>query len=139
MEVRALVEGQFLSRRLHAERLGYSVGRTSLCLLMSQLVSGGRIRTNNVLCLCVPVSGTRVLATGGASANKQILQVGSRRSPRGSDDPPGHGGSEGVLKVCRSSDGGDLHCSHSFPSEAAEQWRPPLTTDRAGFEPATIG
>lgn len=46
VEVRALVEGQFLSRRLHAERLGYSV-----------------------------VSGTRVLATGGASANKQILQV----------------------------------------------------------------
>ncbi|XP_014912125.1 xylulose kinase isoform X4 [Poecilia latipinna] len=46
LEVRALVEGQFLSRRLHAERLGYSIG-----------------------------SGTRVLATGGASANRQILQV----------------------------------------------------------------
>ncbi|KAM4718109.1 xylulose kinase isoform 2-T2 [Anableps anableps] len=46
VEVRALVEGQFLSRRLHAERLGYAVE-----------------------------SGTRVLATGGASANRQILQV----------------------------------------------------------------
>lgn len=46
VEVRALVEGQFLSRRLHAERLGYSI-----------------------------ISGTRVLATGGASSNKEILQV----------------------------------------------------------------
>lgn len=45
-EVRALVEGQFLSRRLHAERLGYCI-----------------------------MPGTRVLATGGASSNKQILQV----------------------------------------------------------------
>lgn len=44
--VRALVEGQFLSRRLHAERLGYSI-----------------------------VPGTRVLATGGASCNREILQV----------------------------------------------------------------
>uniref|UniRef100_A0A4W6F182 Xylulose kinase n=1 Tax=Lates calcarifer TaxID=8187 RepID=A0A4W6F182_LATCA len=46
VEVRALVEGQFLSRRLHAERLGYSI-----------------------------IPGTRVLATGGASSNKEILQV----------------------------------------------------------------
>uniref|UniRef100_A0A3Q3XMF2 Xylulose kinase n=1 Tax=Mola mola TaxID=94237 RepID=A0A3Q3XMF2_MOLML len=45
-EVRALLEGQFLSRRLHAERLGYSVGKRS-----------------------------RVLATGGASSNGDILQV----------------------------------------------------------------
>uniref|UniRef100_A0A3Q2EFJ7 Xylulose kinase n=1 Tax=Cyprinodon variegatus TaxID=28743 RepID=A0A3Q2EFJ7_CYPVA len=45
VEIRALVEGQFLSRRLHAERLGYSIGKT------------------------------KVLATGGASANQQILQV----------------------------------------------------------------
>ncbi|XP_033841964.1 xylulose kinase [Periophthalmus magnuspinnatus] len=45
-EVRALVEGQFLSKRLHAERLGYTI-----------------------------VPGTRVLATGGASSNLQILQV----------------------------------------------------------------
>uniref|UniRef100_A0A8C9YM08 Xylulose kinase n=1 Tax=Sander lucioperca TaxID=283035 RepID=A0A8C9YM08_SANLU len=43
-EVRALLEGQFLSRRLHAERLGYSIR-------------------------------TRVLATGGASSNQEILQV----------------------------------------------------------------
>ncbi|XP_051910886.1 xylulose kinase isoform X3 [Hippocampus zosterae] len=46
VEVRALVEGQFLSRRLHAERLGYSI-----------------------------IPGTRILATGGASRNKDILQV----------------------------------------------------------------
>uniref|UniRef100_A0A8C2Z2J6 Xylulose kinase n=1 Tax=Cyclopterus lumpus TaxID=8103 RepID=A0A8C2Z2J6_CYCLU len=46
VEVRALVEGQFLSRRLHAERLGYSI-----------------------------IPGTRVMATGGASSNKDILQV----------------------------------------------------------------
>ncbi|XP_054621755.1 xylulose kinase isoform X2 [Dunckerocampus dactyliophorus] len=46
VEVRALVEGQFLSRRLHAERLGYSI-----------------------------IPGSRVLATGGASCNKDILQV----------------------------------------------------------------
>ncbi|XP_071370811.1 xylulose kinase-like [Centroberyx affinis] len=45
-EVKALVEGQFLSRRLHAERLGYKI-----------------------------IPGTRVLATGGASSNKDILQV----------------------------------------------------------------
>uniref|UniRef100_A0A8D3CDF3 Xylulose kinase n=1 Tax=Scophthalmus maximus TaxID=52904 RepID=A0A8D3CDF3_SCOMX len=41
VEVRALVEGQFLSRRLHAERLGFSA----------------------------------MVATGGASSNKEILQV----------------------------------------------------------------
>ncbi|XP_068593208.1 xylulose kinase isoform X2 [Cebidichthys violaceus] len=33
VEVRALVEGQFLSRRLHAERLGYSISETSVLLL----------------------------------------------------------------------------------------------------------
>jgi xylulokinase len=46
VEVRAVIEGQFLSRRFHAENLGYSLGRTG-----------------------------RVLATGGASNNQQILQV----------------------------------------------------------------
>ncbi|KAK5849539.1 hypothetical protein PBY51_013867 [Eleginops maclovinus] len=46
VEVRSLVEGQFLSRRLHAERLGYCI-----------------------------IPGARVLATGGASSNKEILQV----------------------------------------------------------------
>uniref|UniRef100_A0A3P8WQ10 Xylulose kinase n=1 Tax=Cynoglossus semilaevis TaxID=244447 RepID=A0A3P8WQ10_CYNSE len=44
VEVRALVEGQFMSRRVHAERLGYS-------------------------------TRTRVLATGGASSNSDIIQV----------------------------------------------------------------
>ncbi|XP_066300967.1 xylulose kinase-like [Branchiostoma lanceolatum] len=46
VEVRALVEGQFLAKRAHAEMLGYSVG-----------------------------CSTRVLATGGASSNTSILQV----------------------------------------------------------------
>ncbi|XP_061412947.1 xylulose kinase isoform X2 [Lethenteron reissneri] len=46
VEVRALVEGQFLAKRVHAEGLGY--------------------RTE---------PETRILATGGASSNKDILQV----------------------------------------------------------------
>lgn len=46
VEVRACIEGQFLRLRAHAENLGYHVG-----------------------------ANTRVLATGGASANKAILQV----------------------------------------------------------------
>ncbi|CAL8294596.1 unnamed protein product [Lota lota] len=46
VEVKALLEGQFLSKRLHAERLGYRI-----------------------------IPGSRVLATGGASSNKDILQV----------------------------------------------------------------
>ncbi|XP_043082667.1 xylulose kinase isoform X2 [Puntigrus tetrazona] len=46
LEIRALIEGQFLAKRLHAERLGYKI-----------------------------IAGTRVLATGGASSNKDILQV----------------------------------------------------------------
>ncbi|XP_033624446.1 xylulose kinase-like isoform X1 [Asterias rubens] len=46
VEVRALLEGQFMAKRLHAENLGYLVER-----------------------------GSRVLATGGASANRAILQV----------------------------------------------------------------
>ncbi|KAJ7322140.1 hypothetical protein JRQ81_018427 [Phrynocephalus forsythii] len=45
-EVRALIEGQFLAKRIHAEKLGYGILPT-----------------------------TRVLATGGASHNKTILQV----------------------------------------------------------------
>ncbi|XP_031692084.1 xylulose kinase isoform X2 [Oncorhynchus kisutch] len=44
-EIRALVEGQFLAKRVHAEKLGYKI-----------------------------IPGTRVLATGGASSNKDILQ-----------------------------------------------------------------
>ncbi|KAM6908154.1 xylulose kinase isoform 1-T1 [Lycodopsis pacificus] len=65
VEVRALVEGQFLSRRLHAERLGYSISETSVLLLLLIFSS----------CLYSIIPGTRVLATGGASANKDILQV----------------------------------------------------------------
>ncbi|KAM6953860.1 xylulose kinase [Aplochiton taeniatus] len=42
----SVVEGQFLAKRLYAEKLGYKI-----------------------------VAGTRVLATGGASNNKEILQV----------------------------------------------------------------
>jgi len=46
VEVRCLVEGQFLAKRYHAEKLGYKLNVNS-----------------------------RVLATGGASANPDILQV----------------------------------------------------------------
>lgn len=46
VEIRAVLEGQFLAKRLHAERLGYKI-----------------------------IPGTRVLATGGASSNQDILQV----------------------------------------------------------------
>jgi len=45
-EVRAIIEGQFLAKRVHAERLGFNIGPQC-----------------------------RVLATGGASNNKVILQV----------------------------------------------------------------
>nr|XP_018668028.1 xylulose kinase-like [Ciona intestinalis] len=45
-EVRSLIEGQFLAKRYHAEKLGYQLG-----------------------------PHTRVLATGGASRNQEILQV----------------------------------------------------------------
>ncbi|XP_041421136.1 xylulokinase homolog (H. influenzae) isoform X1 [Xenopus laevis] len=46
VEIRALIEGQFMAKRIHAERLGYKI--------MPQ---------------------TRILATGGASRNQDILQV----------------------------------------------------------------
>ncbi|XP_066572721.1 xylulose kinase [Amia ocellicauda] len=45
-EIRAVIEGQFLAKRVHAEQLGYKI-----------------------------IPGTRVLATGGASSNTDILQV----------------------------------------------------------------
>ncbi len=50
-EVRALIEGQFMAKRVHAENLGYTMGPKS-----------------------------RVLATGGASSNKVILQVSIRET-----------------------------------------------------------
>ncbi|XP_048367815.1 xylulose kinase isoform X2 [Sphaerodactylus townsendi] len=46
VEIRALIEGQFMVKRLHAEKLGYKILPT-----------------------------TRILATGGASHNKEILQI----------------------------------------------------------------
>ena len=46
IEIRALIEGQFLAKRVHAERLGFTFGPQC-----------------------------RILATGGASNNKTILQV----------------------------------------------------------------
>lgn len=46
VEIRALIEGQFMAKRIYAERLGYKI--------MPQ---------------------TRILATGGASCNQDILQV----------------------------------------------------------------
>ncbi|XP_072454308.1 xylulose kinase isoform X1 [Notamacropus eugenii] len=46
VEIRALIEGQFMAKRIHAEKLGYRI-----------------------------VPSTKILATGGASHNKDILQV----------------------------------------------------------------
>ncbi|XP_066483595.1 xylulose kinase [Tiliqua scincoides] len=46
VEIRALIEGQFMAKRIHAEKLGYKI-----------------------------LPSTRILATGGASYNKEILQV----------------------------------------------------------------
>jgi len=46
VEVRALIEGQFVAKKTHAERIGYTFDRSS-----------------------------RILATGGASQNTEILQV----------------------------------------------------------------
>ncbi|KAL3280306.1 hypothetical protein HHI36_017795 [Cryptolaemus montrouzieri] len=46
IEIRAAIEGQFLTRRLFAEDIGFQIGE-----------------------------GTKILATGGASKNKAILQV----------------------------------------------------------------
>lgn len=46
VEVRALIEGQFIRKRAYAEDFGFKVGQ-----------------------------GSKVLATGGASKNKAILQV----------------------------------------------------------------
>jgi len=46
LEIRALIEGQILAKRLHAEKMGFRLGESG-----------------------------RVLVTGGASANKTILQV----------------------------------------------------------------
>ena len=50
-EIRALIEGQIMAKRIHAERLGYCCGQ-----------------------------GTRVLATGGGSKNPAILQVSDQYS-----------------------------------------------------------
>jgi len=46
VEIRALIEGQFMAKRIHAEGLGYRV-----------------------------MPKTKILATGGASRNREILQV----------------------------------------------------------------
>lgn len=46
VEVRALIEGQFLAKRIHAENLGFAID-----------------------------SSSRIIATGGASTNKSLIQV----------------------------------------------------------------
>ncbi|KAB1264189.1 Xylulose kinase [Camelus dromedarius] len=53
VEIRALIEGQFMAKKIHAEGLGY--------------------RVNFNITLIVPK--TKILATGGASHNRDILQV----------------------------------------------------------------
>ena len=39
VEVRALIEGQFLAKRVHAERLGYTMGKSTLfCKLLGSSI-----------------------------------------------------------------------------------------------------
>ncbi|KAM6101322.1 xylulose kinase isoform 1-T1 [Theristicus caerulescens] len=72
VEVRALIEGQFMAKRIHAEKLGYKVTTNQLdpsAATPSHFALFGQIE------LITVVPRTRILATGGASHNKKILQV----------------------------------------------------------------
>ncbi|KAM9648902.1 xylulose kinase isoform 2-T2 [Morphnus guianensis] len=91
VEIRALIEGQFMAKRIHAEKLGYKVkGKlevqrespdhltpTSLFSLLGSVVQIFTICTFSLIYMlyCIAVPRTRILATGGASHNKKILQV----------------------------------------------------------------
>lgn len=61
--MRALVEGQFLAKRAYAEDFGFKFSKTqnnSVCYKKHPKFSD---------------KGTKILATGGASVNRSILQV----------------------------------------------------------------
>ena len=73
-EVRAIIEGQFLAKRVHAERLGFNIGTMNSIQLF---VLTKLILYNWFSTIIFHLKGPqcRVLATGGASNNKVILQV----------------------------------------------------------------
>ncbi len=64
-EVRALIEGQFMAKRLHAERMGLTIGKWK---------PEADSDTDKSFPF-FPDESTRILVTGGASVNKAILQV----------------------------------------------------------------
>ncbi|TRY55339.1 hypothetical protein DNTS_009045 [Danionella cerebrum] len=86
VEIRALVEGQFLAKRFHAQKLGYKIGENSspfqlkvFKLLLSlwtevreQVPLISHVKMSNIK---TELKNSRVLATGGASSNHDILQV----------------------------------------------------------------
>lgn len=66
VEVRALIEGQFIAKRAYAEDIGFKIG-----LLLNQ-----KAIVNLIILRCFFLDqNTRILATGGASVNQPILQV----------------------------------------------------------------
>ncbi|XP_064216201.1 xylulose kinase isoform X2 [Aotus nancymaae] len=92
VEVRALIEGQFMAKRTHAEGLGYRVTASWICLTLvtySHVALDCTLRAvSQPAYFCLPVSclfkegrrkkkvsKTKILATGGASRNRDILQV----------------------------------------------------------------
>lgn len=68
VEVRALIEGQFLRLSSHAEDLGYEIGMSCVKYLHVNILS--------ILWILLLGPDSKVLATGGASTNSTIVQVG---------------------------------------------------------------
>lgn len=66
VEVRAVVEGQFLAKRVHAERLGFKLGGRVL-------VTGGASKNNSVVQVLSDVFGMSVYASEGTTANAACL------------------------------------------------------------------
>ncbi|GFS15388.1 xylulose kinase [Elysia marginata] len=91
VEVRAVLEGQFIARKVHAENLGFQLGPK-----------------------------TRVIATGGASNNKQILQVLADvfNSPVYVKDVPNSAALGCAMRAKHSVDGGKFSdiASNAHPS-----------------------
>lgn len=66
VEVRAVVEGQFLAKRVHAERLGFTVGSRIL-------VTGGASKNTGIVQVLADVFGAAVYALKSASVNAACL------------------------------------------------------------------
>lgn len=80
MEVRALVEGQFLSRRLHSERLGYSISKISASSLLHHCLAD--LVRNSDTCHVMVTAHLFVLSC-------RITSVGNWRSFIQQRDPAG--------------------------------------------------